>query len=500
MLEQLWLGWTLKRCVDNWEVLEKEAPLGNKSIPGRYWSQVQFTNEWCSLSRWDAVNIVTNRLQDPRNHVRKAIYDKCKNGQKNERVENDEGVSQYKLACLQEPLDAKVKEMWSLYDQVHGKKNPMQVIKFKGSSDIQKLVENVFLLLRDSRDWIESSAKSSDRAKSSIYEINSGRTEILLDGTTPHHGLALVADYYKKSSRTRSGQRKHPNMSPTVDGLDAEKELIQYCKEVISAQLNTVHGQESYELNNFALILSGEDCAEQAVHLDTRAPNYTGFMALCDHTPPTNVYFTLAGRKVAQWDDLVYVVESEGVGDNLRGWHQMKHLYEDSKKEMDILLQGYGNCLLPSKEYDKGENLQLGDICLMKGDHLHAGPKCEQFRAVMFFSANPVGGEVYDKSQQYNAATLWGTICAKLYDGASSHLRKLLVGKFLEVYPKCADTAAHLRDYTALCKNLCIIYLGLFQFNLVAHVVMLNVTPIPLYRQVVQRLQPQRHRHHHQYR
>jgi hypothetical protein len=183
-------------------------------------------------------------------------------------------------------------------------------------------------------------------------------------------------------------------------GQEFEDCLMKYCSKVVCRELKTKHGEErQYELNNFSLILTYEQCDMQGVHMDTKAPNYTGFMSLCDDIPPTQLFCTPGGGKIAEWDDLVdYVASQERAKNNEQGVHEMRYLYQTLKDSVAEYLVDYGNCLLPYEPCSSGtdnnqvKKINLGEVGLIDGDQLHAGPRCTSLRVVLFFRKSAWGG------------------------------------------------------------------------------------------------------------
>jgi hypothetical protein len=460
VFEHVWQGWRLRRCHNSWDILAKDT---DHSLIGtvKYWEQIhKDQDQWVLVTRDTIATQLYNRLRKSRCEEWRKIFKKSQELSK-ECDQNDYWTFSYRDACQDEDVVSEAKKLNEIW-KIRNKKangNPMPIIQFQPNieTDVKQVVTHVVNALQENVDWIMQKTGGGDA--NGIRQINGGRIQIMLGNKKGFKELM------KRHNHNLKKQGKETLATPQ----QLEDCLIGYCQKVVCPKLQEINGPDSnYDLNNFSLIVTYEACEQQAVHVDTQAPNYTFLLALHNNTQPTQLFFTpalsLAYRKVAEWDDLADLVESqekeckpkkESTGEVvnmddeelfLNGLHAMDSLCPQQKSMITSkYLKGYGNCLLPYEQCDPGEPLNLGDIGLIKGDQLHAGPECTEFRAVLFFAANPSDGVPYKEDDQFNAATLWGSICVSLYDHVSTNFRRILVEKLVAQLPHCPDTAAHLR-------------------------------------------------------
>jgi hypothetical protein len=278
-----------------------------------------------------------------------------------------------------------------------------------GVDKVLDVVREVELMLQREQNWVYDRAK--DDICTDVQFINGGRCQILLGGQENSESFRALVEIHKNKQPEDHWMKK-------CRGEQIERWLTAYCK-------NTVHGKRegkaNYQLNNFSFIISCTSCEMQAVHLDTRAPNETGFMVFSAGAAATKIFYIKGRKKLATYDDFMAYLE-DIYADKIGGMYELKHLRTTNLtevQEVEEILEGYGNCLLPCEACEEidhsSEGLLQGSICMLGGDHLHAGPACTGFRAILFFSGNPPVGDPYNREAQFNGGTLLGEILIKLY-------------------------------------------------------------------------------------
>ena len=335
-----------------------------------------------------------------------------------------------------------------MYDTAFGKNvfNMMPSVIVGGS--ILDVIKEVELMLRSEKELVIQYAH--DDTFTDVQVINGERCQILLGGDENSRFFRDLVEIHKNKQQGNHWMKK-------CNGEQIECWLTTYC--------SNIHGKREgskakYQLNNFSFIISYERCEMQAVHLDTRAPNENGFLVLTDGAVATKLFYNQGRKKLATYEDFMAYLEQIYGLTNRGGMYELENARNNSStevQEVEEILNGYGNCLLPYKACeeikDSSEGLMQGSICILGGDQLHAGPACTQFRAVLFFSVNPPNGDPYNREVQYNGATLLGDVLLKLYNGLGLSGRLILVEEFLRRAGEFRDTEKHMRGEKYLGKS-----------------------------------------------
>ncbi|KAL7569473.1 hypothetical protein ACA910_009706 [Epithemia clementina (nom. ined.)] len=211
--------------------------------------------------------------------------------------------------------------------------------------------------------------------------------------------------------------------------------------------------EDPYKFGNFSLIITFGKVEAQAPHIDLLYPNYQFGLLVSDNSPATSWWYTPKHHPVI-----------ETVDDVLQAWERTNerdtHYYPADEHRLTIpsslraalhhsvdaqtLIRGFGTVLLPNEEWhndDKNNNQKeeeeeglqqglqqcgsltaststctwpAGTLMSLPGSVVHAGPLCNDFRAVLFFSAWPKlltpttttpPPQVTDQTRQFTTST-----------------------------------------------------------------------------------------------
>jgi hypothetical protein len=203
---------------------------------------------------------------------------------------------------------------------------------------------------------------------------------------------------------------------------------------------------EEFDINNLSIIATWGSVQAQEWHIDLRLPNCQGALFLTANTPPT----------------LVSASQLDGIHDEttLARVLGLQHPHDPavqallSNTRTKHLLANFGAILQPRSQFtplsvclgEKGtrtasvagaaasvaaaavemkvtattdEAPAVGDIIVTDGSIVHAGPSCDRFRAIAFFSITPKTGAqqatVYDPDVQYTGVTLMATLADEVW-------------------------------------------------------------------------------------
>ncbi len=182
---------------------------------------------------------------------------------------------------------------------------------------------------------------------------------------------------------------------------DIRSHILDYA--IAQARKDPRIASRDFVFDNFSLLVNFDPVKAQLPHLDMVEPNFQFGLIITTESPGTTIY------------EPVYQIRSmEDVKERL--W---KDAPQSVSKLMQLraqfLLNEYGNVLCSNlRSYYPGI-LQCGTLCSMPGSLIHAGPACEKFRAVLFFSASPRGYPApYHADTQYFAPTICATMVVTL--------------------------------------------------------------------------------------
>lgn len=254
-----------------------------------------------------------------------------------------------------------------------------------------------------------------------IRMIQGGRFEIYLDAP----GKSTKAfDWMAKNIRNKHSK---------IDNLRSR--ILNFCKT--QARIDPRVGSGEYVFDNFSLLVSFDPVEAQWPHLDMIEPNFQFGLMITAESPGTIVFEPV--NRIATMDDARNFL-----------WNDLPHpLGERMQSRAHKILNEYGNVLCRNLRCFYPGILQQGTICSMPGGVIHAGPACNHFRAVLFFSACPKGHQVpYHADIQFFAPTMCTAMVAALGESfwsESSHEDRCYL------FRKVADAS---RAYPALEKHL----------------------------------------------
>jgi hypothetical protein len=162
----------------------------------------------------------------------------------------------------------------------------------------------------------------------------------------------------------------------------------------------------TYELQNFAYIVTYGDVEKQDVHIDLCKKTQFQFGMLCSPLGDLTSEYKSG--------DPNFIVEK---GDKLSMiWNDMPASLKDKMDGIPIiqeLIDDFGPLLSPSiqKVGKKSKKVPFGTVICLPGRVLHCGPKVEEVnkvRAVLFFTATPIAdlALAYDSEIQYCRSSL----------------------------------------------------------------------------------------------
>mmetsp|Transcript_23499 Transcript_23499/g.65370 ORF Transcript_23499/g.65370 Transcript_23499/m.65370 type:complete len:825 (+) Transcript_23499:60-2534(+) len=237
-----------------------------------------------------------------------------------------------------------------------------------------------------------------------------------------------------KGSKSFDNLLRRKKMDPVL----TKSSIIEYA--VQQAQKDPRLQNGNYRFGNFSLITSYGKVEAQAPHVDLLEPNYQ-FGLLLTSGPGTDWYDTKT--KITSVDDLVeawkrtdemdreFAASKPSIdpnGDPIAATMETEPLPDSvvqamrQSKDVKALLEGYGDALLPDEELEKARvaqnHLPAGTLLSLPGSVVHAGPKTDNFRCVLFFSAWPTDSKKaaeYDPDTQYGSVFLCGRIVQLLW-------------------------------------------------------------------------------------
>lgn len=179
------------------------------------------------------------------------------------------------------------------------------------------------------------------------------------------------------------------------------------------------------KLSNYSMILSFSACSQQLLHLDALFPNFQFFLS-CTNDSPTNVHCQIT--KGIEINCIIELINSntilEGIDDEL------KHLLHCNQKVREFM-SDYGH-LFNSKTPSESELVSIGSVVSLPGSVIHAGPACNDPRAIIFFTSGFIGKkaeamneemsirnapihELYKKHVEFNTVSLFIAIMASVW-------------------------------------------------------------------------------------
>jgi len=251
-----------------------------------------------------------------------------------------------------------------------------------------------------------------------IDELNRVLQE-LTTRRTPRRGLVEI-DSANEIYIPSSALAKKPVMARTADdgdvsydafeGLDRDVKcnLIRWTDVAVEAASKEL-GKE-YAFSAFSLIFSWKS-EQQIYHIDLQMGAYQFALIL------TESESTIYSSATMSLEDACIDLGID-------------HFNDPTLKNFCSLLSPLNRIDHSSKSITDGP-VTPGTLCMMEGGKIHAKPKNKGFRAVIFFSACPIGRRAYNPNEQYNVFSLLDEI----YGHADSHEKPKIKMEFEKHLP-----------------------------------------------------------------
>ena len=226
-------------------------------------------------------------------------------------------------------------------------------------------------------------------------------------------------------------------------GVDYVKRvLIGYASE--QARRDPRIKQFDYEFDNFSLLINYSAVEVQYPHIDLLHPNVQCGCILTDKSAGTIAYTVPA--PITSAEDLKKHI-----------WTCMPDTLEkalQSNPHTVQLLKQFGSTLhskceeQPPPGRRTGTLYPRGTVFTLPGSRIHAGPKTNKHRCIMFFSGSLRGSQVasYNPDVQYYAPLLVADMLAIVFNSISVADRRYLIQRLDFLAKRCKTLHRHLND------------------------------------------------------
>lgn len=167
----------------------------------------------------------------------------------------------------------------------------------------------------------------------------------------------------------------------TRTALDIKTTFLQFATK--QAAKDTRFPAEYYAYNNFSLLVTFGAVRAQSKHLDLLWPNGQFGLMLSDNRPGT-ITFPVPYDLATPQDLQKHIKIWKKLPDDVA------QVMQDRNTNIPKLLKDFGNTLHVQLQPVVSDRLCRGTVCGLPGSVVHAGPPCQDYRAIMFFSAWPV--------------------------------------------------------------------------------------------------------------
>ena len=282
-------------------------------------------------------------------------------------------------------------------------------------SDVLTILGRINQLLKKDRKVHQELDDFVDKHKGeddSIRRIQGNRIEIFVEA-----GNKCTACFDQVL-----GKRLPPN---------AKSRILEYARHQASQDPRQQQRDSSYEYGNFSIICNFGRCEAQAPHIDLVQPNFQFGLILSNGSPGTLFYeaenhIQTVEALAQRWKNMAQrqPVEYNNItGKEANRGNAPSKLIEALEKDegAKLLLSWFGDVLDDEKyvlSKMKGmTNLPTGSLLSLPGGVIHAGPRCPEFRAVIFFSGWKRGSDIaaYDPDVQYTGTMLAGHLTSILW-------------------------------------------------------------------------------------
>ena len=255
-----------------------------------------------------------------------------------------------------------------------------------------------------------------------VRPISGGRYELFVNADGK--GCGAFSHILNLSEQVRT--KAEANLSPGHLG-----KLIDDIVHFATQQAKTITELSSgYVMQNFGYIVSHGSVKKQDIHIDLENKQHYQLGLLCSKNTHMTSEYEPTGQEMELGAKLSVV------------WKNMPPNLADKLSEIpnvQKLLDGYGPLLsTPLKKINidskKNGKLPIGTLLCLPGRVPHCGPEVETgFRAVLFFTATPVGMEEYDVDKQYCRTTLVSDILSHSWTSLNKEEREYMLMQWYNV-------------------------------------------------------------------
>jgi hypothetical protein len=264
----------------------------------------------------------------------------------------------------------------------------------------------------------------SNKAASSIVQIQSNRYEIYAQCEKKS---SVVFDWLCQETCTKGAKDANECFTSPSEVKDA---ILSYAKQQAKRdkRIGGRNKKMNYIFDNFSLIVNYGLVGAQIPHIDTLLPNFQFGLVMTDESPVTIAYRATNQIKSVKdirehaWTDLPLSLETA---------------MEKNRKLVERLIN-FGNVLSPELEPDSNidstNSHPGGTLLALPGSEVHAGPECEKYRALLFFTACPHNDikKKYDADTQFYASLLCCEFISQLWEKISRADRMYLLRRLVQ--------------------------------------------------------------------
>jgi hypothetical protein len=252
---------------------------------------------------------------------------------------------------------------------------------------------------RELRDAKRSFQILIDALHPSVRPIQGGRIEVFMQaGNKPTDAFDAVAARVGKKCNRSVAHVKRVIVNHAVKLAKTDARYIEY------------------QFDNFSLIINYKQVDAQATHIDLLEPHAQFGLAVSEQIPCTITYQTPTNIQCANdlrsagWDDMPQELEEamnvpeSGIPEHLKSFGNVLHnVIEPCETDTPLLERGAVSCL--------------------PGSVLHAGPECDTFRAILFFSGSLDVDVQYNPDVQFFAPLLLAELIPAMWHKLTDNLQ-----------------------------------------------------------------------------
>jgi len=254
-------------------------------------------------------------------------------------------------------------------------------------------LDNV-LRREESRRLLDKLIEADDE---SVRLIQAGRYEIFIDA----------------QDQPNTAFRMLTNKMP----IDTKERIIRHARRTSLRDPRLREGPKKYKFGNFSLIATYDLVPAQAPHIDVVLPNYQFGLTVTDRTPSTQIFDKKQRIRTADALVDIWVDRGNYIGKKIPP--NIAHAIRTNPEVLRIV-ESFGDVMLPHQIVRRMKgcpHLPTGTVTSIPGTVVHAGPMTDGFRAIIFYSAWPVGSSVaaYHPDTQFSGVTMVGHLLHLLW-------------------------------------------------------------------------------------